>query len=193
MVSQGVSKSLRLMTQKSWVSGAPSRAAPEAVRSVLEAALPAVVDADALNMLSRHPMRLGSKAVITPHPGEAARLMGPVGDDQIAAATRLWEATGAVVLLKGASTVIRGEGVHVSASGCGGMATGGSGDVLAGMVGGLLAQGVAPETAAWAGSQLHGLAGEAAARRFTETAMTAADLIDCWPEALKELAGPKRV
>ena len=172
------------------------KAAPEAVAAALEADLPAVVDADALNAVSRsEALRalLGPRHVLTPHPGEAARLMGPVGDDQIAAATRLWEATGAVVLLKGASTVIRGEGVHVSASGCGGMATGGSGDVLAGMVGGLLAQGVEPEAAAWAGSQLHGLAGEEAARRFTETAMTAADLIDYWPEALKRLAGPKRV
>ena len=68
------------------------------------------------------------------------------------------------------------------------MATGGSGDVLTGMIGALLAQSVAPETAAWASSELHGLAGEAAARTLTETAMTASDLIDCWPETLQALS-----
>ena len=176
--------------------GLGGKAAPEAVAAVLEADLPAVVDADALNALSRRePLRalLGPRHVITPHPGEAARLIGPLEEDQIASARRLREITGAVALLKGASTVVCGEGLHVSASGCGGMATGGSGDVLSGMIGGLLAQGVAPETAAWAGSQLHGLAGEEAARRFTETAMTAMDLIDCWPDALRRLAGSERV
>ena len=155
-----------------------------------------MVDADALNVISRNESLralLGARHVITPHPGEAARLIGPLEGDQIASSARLHEATGAVALLKGASTVVCGEGVHVSASGSGGMATGGSGDVLSGMIGALLAQGVPPETAAWAGSQLHGLAGEEAARRFTETAMTAADIIDCWPEALRRLAGPERV
>ena len=165
-------------------------AAPQAVRAVLSAGLPAVADADALNIISREetlkPL-LGPRHVITPHPGEAARLIGPLGGDQIAEARRLRDATGAVVLLKGASSVICGESVRVSASGCGGMATGGSGDVLAGMIGGLLAQGVPPETAAWAGSQLHGLAGETAGRRFTQTAMTAADIVDAWPETLKGL------
>ena len=163
------------------------RAAMEAVRTVLEADLPAVVDADALNILSRNDQLralLTARHVITPHPGEAARLIGPVGDDQVEAAIRLRDATGAVALLKGASSVIAGEGVHVSASGCGGMATGGSGDVLSGMIGALLAQGVAPETAAWAGSQLHGLAGEAAARRFGERAMTAADIAEAIGETI---------
>ncbi|MBO4884040.1 MAG: NAD(P)H-hydrate dehydratase, partial [Clostridia bacterium] len=156
----------------------------------LESGLPAVVDADALNIIARHdPLRalLGPRHVITPHPGEAARLIGLVGADQIVAAKRLREATGAVALLKGASSVVCGKNIHVSASGCGGMATGGSGDVLSGMIGGLLAQGVDPETAAWAGSQLHGLAGETAARHLTETAMTAADIIGFWPETLKAL------
>ena len=68
------------------------------------------------------------------------------------------------------------------------MATGGSGDVLTGMLGALLAQSVESETAAWAASELHGLSGEAAARALTETAMTASDLIDCWPETLKTLS-----
>ena len=164
--------------------------APEAGRAVLESGLPAVVDADALNAVARHESLralLRPNHVLTPHPGEAARLIGPVGGDQIAAALRLREATGAVALLKGASTVICGKSVRVSASGCGGMATGGSGDVLSGMIGGLLAQGVEPETAAWAGSQLHGLAGETAAVRLTETAMTAGDILAAWPETLKKM------
>jgi len=170
-------------------------AAPQAVRAVLEAGLPAVVDADALNVIARNdalrPL-LAPRHVLTPHPGEAARLIGPPGEDQIAAAQRLRADTGATVLLKGASSVICGEALHVSASGCGGMAVGGSGDVLSGMIGGLLAQGVAPETAAWAGSQLHGLAGETAAAHLTETAMTAEDLIAFWPETLKALSASAR-
>lgn len=189
---RAVPKLLGVLSGKSAVvlgPGLSRRASPCIVEAVLKSPLPAVIDADALNLLSEFPQLqslLSSRHVLTPHPGEAARLLGtlstPVED-----ARRLFQ-LGAAALLKGASSVIAGEtGTYISASGCGGMATGGSGDVLSGMIGALLAQGVSPETAAWAGSELHGLCGEAAAQALTETAMTAGDLIDFWPQTLKAL------
>ena len=170
--------------------GLSRRAAPEIVEAVLTYGLPAVIDADALNLIAENaPLKalLRPHHVLTPHPGEAARLIGALSAP-IEDAKRL-RALGATALLKGASSVIAGEsGLFLSASGCGGMATGGSGDVLTGMLGALLAQSVEPETAAWAASELHGLSGETAARALTETAMTASDLIDYWPETLRALA-----
>ena len=150
-----------------------------------------MIDADALNLIAENaPLSalLRPHHVLTPHPGEAARLIGALSDP-IEDAKRL-HALGATALLKGTSSVVAGEsGLYLSASGCGGMATGGSGDVLTGMLGALLAQSVEPETAAWAASELHGLSGETAARALTETAMTASDLIDYWPETLRALSG----
>ena len=170
--------------------GLTRSAAPEIVEAVLKCGLPAVIDADALNIIAENESLralLRPHHVLTPHPGEAARLIGTLSHP-LDNAKRL-HALGATVLLKGASSLIAGDhGLYLSASGCGGMATGGSGDVLTGMLGALLAQSVDPETAAWAASELHGLAGETAARALTETAMTASDLIDFWPETLKALA-----
>ena len=170
--------------------GLSRRAAPEIVEAILTCGLPAVIDADALNLLAENaPLKALLKPyhVLTPHPGEAARLIGALSSP-IEDAKRL-RALGATALLKGASSVIAGEsGLTLSASGCGGMATGGSGDVLTGMIGALLAQSVDPETAAWAASELHGLSGETAARALTETAMTASDLIAYWPETLRTLS-----
>ncbi len=171
--------------------GLSRRAAPEIVEAVLKCGLSAVIDADALNLIAENaPLSalLRPHHVLTPHPGEAARLIGALSSP-VEDAKRL-RALGATALLKGASSVIAGEtGLYLSASGCGGMATGGSGDVLTGMLGALLAQSVEPETAAWAASELHGLSGETAARALTETAMTASDLIDYWPETLRALSG----
>ena len=166
------------------------RAAPEAVAAALKTGLPAVVDADALNILSRHRglMRyLPGARVITPHPGEAARLLGRPVSDPVADAQSLRDMGGCVALLKGASSVIAGAGLALCASGCGGMATGGSGDVLSGMIGALLAQGVPPEKAAAAAAHIHGLAGRAAASELTETAMTAPDIAERIPAALRAL------
>ena len=163
-------------------------AAPEAVRAALESQLPAVVDADALNIIARNeslrPL-LGPRHVITPHPGEAARLIGPPGDDQVRAAMRLRDETGAVALLKGASSVIAGEGLYVSASGCGGMATGGSGDVLSGIIVSLLGQGVPPLQAAALGACLHGAAGDLCAGEIGECGLLAGGMIDACARLLK--------
>lgn len=151
--------------------------------ALLTQPVPQVWDADALNWLAENPARLGSRIVITPHPGEAARLLGcATGDvtaDPLAAAQALHTRYGAVALLKGATTVIvANERRALNLSGTPGMATGGSGDVLTGLIAALLAQGLAPLDAAQLGAFLHGRAGEATAARRGIRSMTAADLLD---------------
>ncbi|MBL9018320.1 MAG: NAD(P)H-hydrate dehydratase [Myxococcales bacterium] len=144
------------------------------VGEVLAAGVPAVLDADALNLLAEDPTRLAGAAgpiVITPHPGEAARLLGPtctaaeVEADRLAAARALAAKTRAIVVLKGARTIVcdgtlADDFCAINPTGGPALASGGSGDVLAGVIGGLLAQGVAAADAARAGVYVHGLAGE---------------------------------
>ncbi|MGE5236913.1 MAG: NAD(P)H-hydrate dehydratase [Acidobacteriota bacterium] len=136
---------------------------------------PLLLDADALTLMSGQLERLrgrGAPTVLTPHPGELARLLGTttpeVVANRLAAAREAASRSGATVLAKGARTVIvEAEGrVFVNPTGGPGLAVGGSGDVLTGLVGGLLAQGLAGRAAAGAGSWLHGRAGELAAERF---------------------------
>lgn len=151
---------------------------------------PLVVDADALNLLAAAP-RQGANWVLTPHPGEAARLLGAsvseVQQDRFAAVDRLRHAYGGVALLKGAGSIVAGpeRAPHVCTDGNPGMATGGTGDVLSGIIGGLAAQGMTPEQAALAGCCLHGAAGDRAAVRG-ERGMLATDL---FPE-LRPLLNP---
>lgn len=159
--------------------GLSRRASPRLLEEILRSGLPAVIDADALNLLSTSgALRslLSAHHLITPHPGEAARLVPGLSGDLVERAMRLRE-LGAAALYKGAVSVIAGEtGCYLTASGCSGMARGGSGDVLTGMAGALLAQGLDAETAGWLASELHGLAGEAAEREKGPYAMTALDL-----------------
>ncbi len=128
---------------------------------------PLVVDADALNLLAQQPRPL-AQAVLTPHPGEAARLLGvdtaAVQRDRFAAAQAMATRFSAVVVLKGAGTVVAAPGrlPRVIAAGNPGMAVGGMGDLLTGVIAALLAQGLPPFDAASAGALLHGLAGDAA-------------------------------
>jgi NAD(P)H-hydrate epimerase len=130
--------------------------------------LPLVIDADGLNVFEREPeaLRGPGPRVLTPHPGEMSRLLGRPVDaiqrDRVGSARELARRTRAVVLLKGARSVIaspEGE-VYVNPTGGPGLATGGTGDVLAGVVAALLAQQVAPFDAAVVGAYLHGRAGE---------------------------------
>ena len=143
---------------------------------------PIVVDADALNRLARAPRALSMPAVLTPHPGEAARLLGTdiaaVTGDRYAAARALAARYGAVIVLKGAGSLIADpEGrVAVCPWGNPGMAAGGMGDVLTGVIAALLAQGLAPWDAACMGVGLHARAGDAAARAGGERGLCAADL-----------------
>lgn len=135
--------------------------------AVLEARRPLVLDADGLNLLAARPERRGDW-VLTPHPGEAARLLGcthgAVNGDRFGAARELQERYGGVVVLKGCGSIVAGpEGLMLSPYGNPGMATGGMGDVLSGVIGALLGQGLAPQRATALGVCLHGAAGDAAA------------------------------
>lgn len=173
-----------------------------------EAGIPVVVDADALNMLHReakpdhgrwehvsHP-----RTIITPHPGEMARLHGAgpgdVQKDREGFATRTAatlnaqnEATdaGAVVVLKGATTLVCDDRrLYRNTSGNPGMATGGSGDVLTGLIAALLGQGMGLFDASVAGVYVHGLAGDIGAEDIGQPSLMAKDLIDYLPDAFDE-------
>jgi NAD(P)H-hydrate epimerase len=179
------------------ITAAPGPA-DAAERLARELRLPLVADADALNALAARGLagllsQRGAPTILTPHPGEAARLLGEstgeVQADRVAAAQRL-AGDAATCVLKGARSVIAGEGrCAVNASGNAGMATAGTGDVLAGVLGTLLAQGLTPFEAAALGTYLHGRAGDHAASALTETCVTAEDVLAALPEAVAELLG----
>jgi NAD(P)H-hydrate epimerase len=158
------------------------------VRALLERAkVPAVLDADALNALAQEPGGVGGlpvPAILTPHPGEMARLtrsdIRAVQEDRIGLALAKAQAWGATVVLKGARTVVAHAGAPAAVipTGNPGMATGGTGDVLAGLIGALLAARLDPFAAARAGAWVHGRAGDLAARRLGQRGLLAGDLAD---------------
>lgn len=154
------------------------------------ASCPMVLDADALNIISQNGYLLDyvpAGSVITPHPGELARLTGKADDwtGMVSRAIEMARRTGITVVVKGAPTVtISPDGTaFVNTTGNSGMATGGSGDVLTGIVLALLAQGYSALNAAVTAVYIHGLAGDAAATAFSRTAMTSADIATCLPQA----------
>ena len=155
---------------------------------------PRVVDADALNLLAQAPRALHRYDVLTPHPGEAARLLGcdtaQVQLDRFAAAESLCERYGTQVVLKGAGTIIASpeRPPAVIRAGNPGMAVGGMGDLLTGCIAALLAQGLLPRDAAVAGALLHASAGDAAAADDGERGLLPSDLLP-W---LRRLANPVR-
>ncbi len=167
--------------QDGWARGLLAR--------VLEAPQPKVLDADALNLLAAEPMRRDDW-ILTPHPGEAARLLGTdagaVQRDRYAAARALAERYGGVAVLKGPGTIVAdARAVWVCDRGNPGMASGGMGDVLTGAIAALLAQGLSPEEAARTGVWLHAAAADAAAA-CGERGMIASDLLP----HLRRLANP---
>lgn len=158
--------------------------------------LPMVIDADGLNCLSSDVAALDesdSPRIVTPHPGEMARLVGAgtmeVQQDREKVAARFAKGHRCVVVLKGYRTVVADAEGHVAVNPTGnsGMGTGGTGDVLTGILGGLLAQGMAPFDAAVLSVYAHGLAGDIAAELKTMRGMIAGDVIDALPEAWKKL------
>jgi NAD(P)H-hydrate epimerase len=159
-------------------------------RLVAEAPIPLVLDADGLNALGGDLGLLASRTaatVVTPHAGEYARLAGePVGEDRVAAARRLADRAGAVVVLKGSRTVVADPTGRAAVNATGGpwLATAGTGDVLSGVVGALAAQGLPAFRAAAAGAWLHGRAGDSAGH----AGLVAGDLIDALPTVLARLA-----
>ena len=155
---------------------------------------PMLLDADALNCIADDPeilKKAKADIVITPHPGEFARLIkstpAEVNADREKLAAEFAVKYGVTMVLKGAGTVIASpQGrVLVNHTGNSGMATGGSGDVLAGIAGTLLAQGAKPFDAAAAAVYLHGLAGDIAAEKLGKISMLPSDMIECIPEALR--------
>lgn len=158
---------------------------------------PSVLDADALNALAGRAALLTEctiPPILTPHPGEMARLVTKssaqsINGDRIGTATGFARARGCYVVLKGARTVIAGpDGMAaICPTGNPGMATAGTGDVLTGMIVGLLAQGVASWEAACAATYLHGLAGDLAAETMGQTSLIARDVIDHIPYALTNI------
>ena len=158
---------------------------------------PLVADADAVNFLARHPGFLESVSaplVLTPHPGEMARLcddtIPEIQSDRIGAAQQKARETGAVVVLKGAATVVAAPDGRcgVNPTGNPGMAKGGSGDVLAGMAGAFLAQGLPPFETGVLAAYLHGKAGDLCARQYTQRAMLPTDLVGALPQVFAALS-----
>ncbi|GAB3373187.1 NAD(P)H-hydrate dehydratase [Spongiibacter taiwanensis] len=170
-------------------SGAWGRAL---LAEVLGAGKPMVLDADALNILAEGELALaesGLPCVITPHPAEAARLLGgttaDVQQDRFAAAQALAQRFHCGALLKGAGTLIAdGQQCFVNCSGNPGMASGGMGDVLSGMIGALLAQGLSATDAARLGASLHGQAADLVAARMGERGMLALDVVEAIPRVI---------
>jgi len=174
---------------------------------ILKLGVPAVIDADGLNSLAtdidvldrRHapliltPLIL-TPLILTPHPGEMARLAGispaAVQADRIGVAEAFAARHRALLVLKGHGTVVTdGERTYVNTTGNPGMATGGAGDVLTGVILGLLCQQFEPFAAAQLGAYIHGLAGDIAARTKGETALIATDILDALPEAFRQYSG----
>ena len=157
---------------------------------------PLVIDADALNCICNKPeilKNLKAPAIITPHPGEMARLLHStpktVNSNRENTAIDFAKKFGVVTVLKGAGTIIAspdGE-VYINHTGNSGMATGGSGDVLSGIIGSLLAQGASPINTAAAGVFLHGTIGDLAAEKLGKISMLPTDMIDMIPTAYLKL------
>lgn len=185
------------------VVAGPGLGTSDWARDLLETLLravtvPCVLDADALNLLAANQMPLdGGKAplILTPHVGEMSRLTGmsitKIKEDPIHVTAAFASSKKAIVVLKDARTVsaLPDRTAFLNVYGNHGMATGGSGDVLSGIIGGLLAQGCSAKTAAPIGVLLHALAGDAAADRVGRRSLTATDLIDGIREVLRKYEG----
>lgn len=165
-------------------------------RLVQESPVPLVIDADGINNLAEEPELLinaHSPVVLTPHPGEMARLTretaASVQADRIGAARRFAETFRVCLVLKGARTVVASPdgGVHINPTGNPGMASGGMGDVLTGVISGLIAQGLSPETAARIGVFLHGAAADEAAASCGPFGYLASDVMRQIPETIGSL------
>ena len=153
-----------------------------------------VIDADALNIIATHPellSRLPPYSILTPHPKEFERLFGEAPNDfeRIAMARKQSKAYQCIIILKGHNSFIAipGGAGYFNTTGNAGMAKGGSGDALTGIITGLLAQGYSAPEAAIFGVYLHGLAGDLAARIHSQESMLPSDLIDCLGKAFQAI------
>jgi NAD(P)H-hydrate epimerase len=175
-----------------------SREAQERLSGIVRMDKPMVVDADGLNILSlgkRWPTYFKAHAVLTPHPGEMSRLGKLLGrtevptDEQgrIDIAVEAANTFGQTIVLKGRGTVVtNGHGVYINPTGDSSLSKAGTGDVLSGIIGTLLAQKMDPFQAACAGVWLHGKAGEIAGQRVGMRCVLAREVIDALPQAIRE-------
>lgn len=158
--------------------------------------VPLAIDAGGLDAIAAQPELLGKAGVslvLTPHPGEMARILGvspeEVQQDRVGIARDYAKRNGVTLVLKGSRTVVATASgqIYINPSGNPGMASGGMGDVLIGMIGGFLAQGLAPDAAALAAVYLHGLAGDKAGEEKGQRALIASDLLDKLPGLIRGL------
>ena len=150
---------------------------------------PIVVDADGINVLSAHRDLLRGRpypTIVTPHDVEFTRLGGVIMEDRAEAAARLARDLGCFVLLKGHETVITdGQDCYINHTGNPGMAVGGSGDVLSGIIVSLLGQGIQPLEAAACAAWLHGAAGDLCAKELGQYGLLPSDMVEALPRLLK--------
>ncbi|WP_314171600.1 NAD(P)H-hydrate dehydratase [Streptomyces winkii] len=176
---------------QAWAVGSGLGEDRERLEDVLAAQVPVLIDADGLRLADPAALRARTApTLLTPHAGEAAALLGwertEVEARRLAAVRELAERTGATVLLKGSTTVVAGPGgMRVNATGSGWLATAGTGDVLSGLIGSLLAGGLDVLDAASAGAYLHGLAGRFA-RRPAGASDVAEALTEAWRDVLRD-------
>jgi hydroxyethylthiazole kinase-like uncharacterized protein yjeF len=161
-----------------------------------DARTPLIIDADALNLLAANPLlfkKIKAPTILTPHPGELARLTGlsvaEIQSDRLQVAARFAVEHKTTLVLKGAGTVIAAPDgrLFINPTGNPGMATAGMGDVLSGIIGGLIVQGMEPLAAATAGVYLHGMAGDAAAEAIGQNGLIASDLLRELPGVLEKV------
>lgn len=164
--------------------GTDAEAEEVLLRLLPDAPCPVILDADGINLMARHidVLKTVPHLCLTPHPAEAARLLGcttaEVQAARFEAANALRVQTGATVLLKGHKSLLATpDAMYINPTGNAGMATGGSGDVLAGMIASLAAQGMTLPDAAMCGAYLHGQAGDLVARDLSQHAMLPSDII----------------
>ena len=162
----------------------------EVVKAVLEnAACPVVLDADGINLIASHKDIVRGRTastILTPHGGEFARLGGNPEEDRRTAAEAMAQELNCVILLKGHHTVItNGTATYINPTGNPGMAVGGSGDVLAGVITALLGQGIEPLKAVACGAWLHGAAGDCCAAEIGQYGMLPSDMLRVLPRLLK--------
>lgn len=162
----------------------------EVVKTVLtKAECPVVLDADGINVIASHKDILRGRTnptILTPHAGEFARLGGSVSRNRQAAAEERAASFGCIMLLKGSGTVITdGRNTYINPTGNPGMAVGGSGDVLSGIIVSLLGQGIEPLEAAACGAWLHGAAGDLCADEMGQYGMLPTDMVNILPRLLK--------
>ncbi|MGP0564690.1 MULTISPECIES: NAD(P)H-hydrate dehydratase [unclassified Nitrospina] len=198
---EAVDLCLSHLKNKSALAIGPGLSTHKGALAFLEALLPqiacpVVIDADGLNGLAKLPGvldRIQTEAVLTPHPKEMARLINTttktVQSRRIDTAREFAQTHGVTVLLKGAPTLVAlADGrIRINPTGNPGMATGGTGDVLTGMIAGFLAQGLSGPDAAIAGAYLHGLAGDRVAAEMSETSLIAGDLLKALPQTLQQV------